>query len=143
LQLIARKAFLVAGVAVAAAMGARAQPVDPLGDLIDQVVKEAPLDAPVAAHAISHPLTGQDAGLFREAVEAARRGNVNGARNAIASMGDPLARKAATWVLVDSCAESVGFFEVDNARRELAGWPRAAKRQAAAEKLLETAGKSP
>jgi soluble lytic murein transglycosylase len=143
LQLIARKAFLVAGVAVAAAMGARAQPVDPLGDLLDQVTKEAPLDAPTTAHAISHPLTGQDAGLFREAVESARRGNVSGAKNAIAGIGDPLARKAATWVLVDSCAESVGFFEVDSARRELAGWPRAAKRQVAAEKLIETAGKSP
>jgi soluble lytic murein transglycosylase len=143
LQLIARKAFLVAGVACLAAMGARAQPVDPLGDLLDQVTKEAPLDAPVPAHAIAHPLTGQDAALFREAVEAARRGNVNGARSAIASMSDALARKTATWVLVDSCAESVGFFEVDNARRELAGWPRAAKRQAAAEKLLETSGKTP
>jgi soluble lytic murein transglycosylase len=143
LQLIARKVFLVAGVAVAAAMGARAQPVDPLGDLIDQVTKEAPLDAPVPAHAISHPLSGQDNSLFREAVDAARRGNVSAARSAIASMSDPLARKAATWVLVDSCAESIGFFEVDNARRELAGWPRAAKRQNAAEKLLETAGKTP
>ena len=143
LHSIARKAALVAGVTWLAAMGARAQPVDPLGDLIDQVTKEAPLDAPVPAHAISHPLTGQDAALFREAVEAARRGNVNGARSAIASMSDSLARKTATWVLVDSCAESVGFFEVDNARRELAGWPRAAKRQAAAVKLLETAGKGP
>ncbi|HEY0435777.1 MAG TPA: lytic transglycosylase domain-containing protein, partial [Phenylobacterium sp.] len=36
-----------------------------------------------------------------------------------------------------------GFYEVDNARRDLASWPRAAKRQAAAEKLLEAAGKTP
>jgi len=143
LHSIARKAALVAGVAVMAAMGARAQTLDPLGDLIDQVTKESPLDSPVAAHAIAHPLSGQDAALFREAVEGARRGNVNGARTAIAAMSDALARKTATWVLVDSCAESIGFFEVDNARRELAGWPRAGKRQAAAEKLLETAGKTP
>ncbi len=143
LNSIARKAFLVAGVATLAAMGARAQPLDPLGDLLDASSKEAPLDAPTTPHAISHPLTGQDASLFRDAVEAARRGNVNGARNAIASMSDPLARKTATWVLVDSNSESVGFFEVDNARRELAGWPRAAKRQAAAEKLIESAGKTP
>src|SRR5690349_23788998 len=123
-----RKAFLVASVAVMAAMGARAQPADPLGDLLDQVTKEAPLDAPVPPHAISHALSGQDAALFRDAIEAARRGNVNGARSAIASMNDPLARKTATWALVDSNAESVGFFEVDNARRDLAGWPRAARR---------------
>jgi soluble lytic murein transglycosylase len=143
LHSIARKAFLVAGVVTLAAMGARAQPVDPLGDLLEQSSKAAPLDAPTPPHAISHPLTGQDAALFRDAVEAARRGNVNGARNAIASMSDSLARKTATWVLVDSNAESVGFFEVDNARRALADWPRAAKRQAAAEKLIETAGKTP
>ena len=143
LHSIARKTALIGGVVVMAAMGARAQPADPLGDLLEQASKEAPLDSPVPAHAISHPLTGQDAALFRDAVEAARRGNVNGARTAIASLADPLARKTATWVLVDYNSESVGFFEVDNARRELAGWPHAAKRQAAAEKLIETSGKGP
>ncbi|WP_308237968.1 hypothetical protein [Phenylobacterium sp. J426] len=32
---------------------------------------------------------------------------------------------------------------MDTARRELAGWPRGARRQAAAEKLLATSGKTP
>ena len=139
----ARKAFLIAGVAAMASVAARAQPADPLGDLLASVNKSTPLDTPAPAHPLSHALSDRDVTLFRQAIDAAKRANVNEARTAIAGMTDPLARKTATWVLVDSCAESVGFYEVDNARRELAGWPRGAKRQAAAERLLETAGKTP
>ncbi|HEY8002930.1 MAG TPA: lytic transglycosylase domain-containing protein [Phenylobacterium sp.] len=140
---IARKAFLIAGVAVMASAAARAQPADPLGDLLASVTKSAPLDTPAPAHAISHALSDRDVTLFRQAIEFAKRGNVTEARTAIAALTDPLARKTATWVLVDCDGESLSFFEADNARRELAGWPRAGKRQAAAERLLETAGKTP
>ncbi|MDB5426587.1 MAG: transglycosylase [Phenylobacterium sp.] len=140
---IARKAFLIAGVAVLASVAARAQPADPLGDLLESVTKSAPLDTPAPPHAISHALSDRDVTLFRQAIEAAKRANVNEARTAIAEMIDPLARKTATWVLVDCNADSLGFFEADNARRELAGWPRAGRRQAAAERLLETSGKTP
>jgi soluble lytic murein transglycosylase len=143
LHKIARKAFLIAGVAMMASVAARAQPADPLGELLASVDKAAPLDTPAPAHALSHALSDRDVTLFRQAIEAAKRANVNEARTAIAAMTDPLARKTATWVLVDSCADMVGFYEVDNARRELAGWPRPAKRQAAAERLLETSGKTP
>ncbi len=126
-----------------ATAAARAQAVDPLGDLLDQVTKSSPLDSPTIAHATSHPLSAGDERLFRQAIESARRIDINGARSAIAAIGDPLARKTASWVLVDSCADALGFYEVDNARRDLAGWPRAAKRQAAAERMLDAAGKSP
>ena len=143
LHSVARKALLVAGIACMAAAAARAQSIDPLGDLLDQVTKSSPLDSPTIAHATSHPLSATDERLFRQAVEQARRMDINGARSSIGSIGDPLARKTATWVLVDSCADSLGFFDVDAARRDLAGWPRAAKRQAAAERLLEAAGKTP
>ncbi|MDB5499185.1 MAG: transglycosylase [Phenylobacterium sp.] len=126
-----------------ASVAARAQPADPLGDLLASVTKSAPLDTPAPPHAISHALSDRDVTLFRQAIEAAKRANVNEARTAIAEMIDPLARKTATWVLVDCNADSLGFFEADNARRELAGWPRAGRRQAAAERLLETSGKTP
>ena len=140
---IAHKAFLIAGVAVMASVAARAQTADPLGDLLASVTKTTPLDTPAPSHALSHALSDRDVGLFRQAIEDARRANVNGAREAIAGMTDPLARKTATWVLVDSAAEMLGFYDVDTARRELADWPHAAKRQAAAERLLESAGKTP
>lgn len=140
---IARQAFLIAGVVAMASVAARAQPADPLGDLLESVSKSTPLDTPAPLHNASHPLSERDATLFRVAIDAAKRGNINGAREAIAGMGDVLARKTATWVLVDSAGDMVGFYDVDNARRELAGWPRAGRRQAAAERLLETAGKTP
>jgi soluble lytic murein transglycosylase len=146
---IARKAVLIAGVAAMASVAARAQSQDtpaggdPLGDLLSSVLKPAAMgDAPMQPSNASHRLSDRDAGLLRQAIEAARRVNVTGARDAIGQMSDPLAQKAATWVLVDACADSVGFYEVDKARVELAAWPRAGRRQAAAERLIETSGKS-
>ncbi|MDB5425104.1 MAG: transglycosylase [Phenylobacterium sp.] len=125
-----------------ASVAARAQPAgDPLGDLLARAQEQAAA-GPVLQTA-SHPLSAADQVLFRQAVESGRRGDVSGARNAIASMSDALARKTAGWVLVDANADSLSFFEVDNARRELRDWPRANRRQAAAERLLETAGKTP
>jgi soluble lytic murein transglycosylase len=125
---------------------ARAQPSDnasdPLGDLLEAASKTVP-DAVVFNPHASHPLTASDQALFRQAVESARRGDVNGARGAIGGIGDSLARKTATWMLVDTVPDALGFYEVDNARRDLAGWPRANRRQCAAERLLETAGKTP
>ena len=126
-----------------ASAAARAQSVDPLGDLIESVTKSSPLDTPAPPHNASHPLSDKDAALFRQAIDAARHANVNGAREAIGELSDPLARKTATWVLIDAAADAVGFYDVDAARRDLAGWPRGARRQAAAERLLETVGKTP
>ena len=143
-----RKFLLVAGVATLASFGARAQPIDPqgpdpLGELVDKMVQSAPDEPPPPAHAITHPLSGAEAAQFRQAIDLARRGDVNGARAIIAGLNDPLARKTATWVLVDSNADSLGFRDVDAARRDLAGWPRPAKRQAAAERLIESSGLGP
>ena len=124
-----------------ASVAARAQPADPLGDLLARA--EAQSTPAATLQTASHPLTAGDQVVFRQAIELARRGDVAGARNAIASLGDSLARKTASWVLVDSSADALGFYEVDAARRDLQGWPRMNRRQAAAERMLETAGKSP
>lgn len=138
-----RKALLLSGVVLMAGTLARAQSPDPLGDLIANTpAPEAP--APVTQHqTVRRPLSDADAANFRRAVDSARRADVTGARTAIAGIDNPLARKAATWALVDANSEQLSFFEVDNARRELKGWPRESRRTNAAEKLLETSGKSP
>jgi soluble lytic murein transglycosylase len=141
LHSLARKAFLVAGIAAMASVAARAQPLDPLGDILARAQAESA--TPSAPQGAARPLGGNDDSLFRQAVDSGRRGDVAGARTAIAAMSDPLARKTATWVLVDSNTDALSFFELDNARRELRDWPRMNKRQAATEKQLETAGKSP
>ena len=138
----ARRALTALGAIIVASTVARAEPADPLGDLLEAASQAVP-DAVIFTQNASHPLNAGDQQLFRQAVESGRRGDVNGARNAISLMTDSLARKTATWVLVDSCADSLGFNDVDAARRDLVNWPRAAKRQAAAERLIEASGQTP
>lgn len=88
-------------------------------------------------------LSDADGTALRSALDSAKRADVTGARTAIAMISDPIAKKIAIWALADSAADSLSFFEVDQARRDLAGWPRTSRRQVAAEKLLETGGLSP
>jgi soluble lytic murein transglycosylase len=139
-----RKASVVAAILVLASAVARAQPAgdDPIGDLLD---KAPPLadEAPHANQTIGRPLSESDLANFRQAVASAKRGDVSGARTGIAAIDDPLAKKAAIWVLADLCGPSLTFFEADRAQRELKDWPRESRRIAAAEKLIETSGKSP
>lgn len=81
-----------------------------------------------------------DAANLRAALNGTSSANI---RMAMDSIQDPTAKKIALWALVDRFPDSLSFFEADAARRDLNGWPRQAKRQAAAEKLLETSGQSP
>jgi soluble lytic murein transglycosylase len=139
--------LLSAGVVLLSGAVARAQQMDAIGVLLQQreaaqqTAPATPVDA--AQQTVGQPLSPSDFANFRQAVESARRGDVNGARAAIAGIGDRAARKTATWVLVDLNGDSLSFAEADQARRELMAWPHPNKRQAAAEKLIETSGMSP
>ncbi len=93
--------------------------------------------------AVSTALSDTDSANLQTALAAAKRGDVSGARMAMDSLQDPIAKKIALWQLVDNNAEAMSFFELDAARRDLAGWPRAARRDAAAEKALSTSGLDP
>lgn len=93
--------------------------------------------------AIPGTVSDVEAENLRMALAAAKSGDVSRARMAMSSLQDPLARKIALWALVDSSAEAMSFFELDAARRDLAGWPRAARRESAAEKQLSVSGLSP
>ncbi len=139
-----RNALLVTCCALVATTVARAQSGDPIGDLLAQGPQSsAGPSAPMARQSVAHPIGAQDQASLTQALSSARRGDVNGARYAIGAIIDPVAKKLATWALVDQNADSLSFSEVDAARRDLVGFPRAGRRQAAAEKLLDTAGKSP
>lgn len=89
------------------------------------------------------PLGAQDIQFLRIALDSARRSDVAGARNAMGAISDPVARRLAQWALVDAAAESLGFYEVERARGDLSGWPRGARRQQSAERLIATAGMPP
>ena len=88
-------------------------------------------------------LSDADGAALRSALDSAKRADVTGARTAVAMINDPIAKKIALWAMADANADALSFFEIDQARRDLAGWPRASRRQVAAEKLLETGGLSP
>ena len=93
--------------------------------------------------AVPGALSDTDSANLQSALAAAKRGDISGARMAMDSLQDPIAKKIAQWQLVDSNAEAMSFFELDAARRDLAGWPRGARRDAAAEKALSTSGLDP
>ena len=78
-----------------------------------------------------------DAGNLRIAVTSRDPATI---RAAMSGIQDPLSRKIALWALVDAGAETMSFFELDQARRDLSGWPRAGRRDAAAEKALAVSG---
>ena len=138
-----RNALLIGGCVVVATTVARAQSGDPIGDLLAQTTESTSGPSTVAAQqTVAHPLTASDRSWFTQGLAAARRGDISGARDAVLSLSDPVARKTVTWALVDANAESLSFDVVESARRDLAGFPRAARRQIAAERKLESSGKA-
>jgi soluble lytic murein transglycosylase len=89
------------------------------------------------------PLSGEQSQKLRQAVEAAQAGDTRRAALIQSSLTDPLARRVVQWAMIDSAGTNLGFFDLDTARRDLWGWPRAGRRQTTAEKALETAGLAP
>ena len=68
---------------------------------------------------------------------AARSGDGSRLRAIADQTGDPLTRRIALWALADAAPEFLTWELADAAKRELTEWPRPARRQAAAEKLIE------
>ncbi len=141
------KLALVSAAALAASVAAVADPV-PYASLPG--AHPSPTGAPAAApypslpyQATGAPSYGSESAKLRDALEAAKSGDVDHARAVQASLANPLARRIVTWALVDNDATRLGYFDLDTARRDLSGWPRAARRQQATEKALETSGLSP
>jgi soluble lytic murein transglycosylase len=144
----ARKAFLSTASILLLATVANAQQTPPQG--ATQAGTETPFPEGPRPIEMNQPhgqgpsrISMTDSAALRSAIAASKRRDVTTARAAIAAITDPTARKLATWVLVDSAPDSLSFSELDQARRDLATWPRSSRRQAAAEKLVETSGYSP
>ena len=139
------KFALVASAALAAGVVAFADPV-PYSSLPDAHPSPPPLtgSSPLAGSPLgAGPSYGSESAKLRDALEAAKSGDVERARADQASLADPLARRIVTWALVDANGSSLSFFDLDAARRDLWGWPRAGRRQQSAEKALETSSISP
>ncbi len=85
-------------------------------------------------------LTANDAVLLKSALDAANRADDATIRRAMAGLSDPVAQKIALWTLTDSLSDRMSFDELNRARKDLADWPRASRRQGAAEHKIETSG---
>lgn len=93
--------------------------------------------------AMRQPLSDSDTSTLRTILSAADRNDGATIRSLMSTLSDPTARRVAQWALSNAAVSSMSFLEIDSARRDLAGWPRSAARQQAAEKLLETSGMGP
>lgn len=94
---------------------------------------------PTAAPSVA----AQDPQAVEAALRAAKAGDGARVQAILAATSDPLAQKFALWALADATPEYLNWSQADDARRELADWPRPSRRQTAAEKLLDQSGLPP
>jgi len=111
------------------------------------IVAQTTLETPLSGHETisgltSRILTTNDAVLLKSALDAANRGDDATIRRAMADLSDPVAQKIALWTLTDSLSDRMSFAELDRARKDLAQWPRASRRQGSAEHKIEASGLS-
>ncbi len=111
--------------------------------LTSTALAQVPLPADPASPDLRETVDGETSTTISNALAAARRGDVAATRTFLATLQDPTARKLVTWVLADSSASSLTIAELDQARRDLAGWPRDSRRQIALERRIREFGWSP
>jgi soluble lytic murein transglycosylase len=129
--LLATGCALIVGGGVAIGQGlAQLQPLPP-----------AHLEIPQPTY--RQPVSDSDAATLGKVLAAAKAGDVARLREESAELTDPLARKIALWALVDIDPPGMSYAQLDGARRDLAGWPHAARRAAETEKVIEGGGLGP
>src|ERR1700761_6126727 len=99
--------------------------------------------APVVERPLLGPVSANDVEWVKTGVAAARVGNLDQVRTAIAAVAHPTARKLLEYLAADNMGGRMTFAEIDRARRDLDAWPHKANRQALAERALEASGLSP
>jgi soluble lytic murein transglycosylase len=87
---------------------------------------------PVAVY--GRDLSQSDAQALLMALAAARSGDGARIRAAMAGLYDPLASRIALWALADAAPDSLGEQETASVANLPAGWPRADRRQIAAQR---------
>lgn len=88
-------------------------------------------------------LSTSDSAALKSALAAARSRDPSQVDALRSQMSDPVAQDVARWALVDVMGDRMSFLELDAARRDLAGWPRAQSRQAAAERAMANSMQAP
>ncbi|MDQ2860040.1 MAG: hypothetical protein M3T55_04795, partial [Pseudomonadota bacterium] len=138
-----RRTVLTAGAVVAmASLGATAQtlgPAAPSSPYGAPSYSPPTYTPPSPVTTFSASLSQSDAQELQAALNAAKSEDGAAIRAAMSGLYDPLARKIALWAMADAAPESLSPLKEDEARRDLAGWPRADRRQIAAANRLVVA----
>jgi soluble lytic murein transglycosylase len=100
------------------------------------------VSTPALSYSTATP-SSADLDALQQGLRAVQAGDQSGAEAARAQISDPVAQKILRWAEADALGDHMAFFELDAARRDLSGWPRASARQAKAEKALESANYDP
>ncbi len=101
------------------------------------------INADTAQPYMPSALSESDRGTLNSALSMVRSHNFAGADALKDSLASPVARKIVTWQIINNDGNIYSFADLDAARRDLWGWPREAKRQIAAEKLITASGMTP
>ncbi len=97
----------------------------------------------LSAYAGSSGLSGSDLQALASAITYARRGQVSYAQQAETQISDPVARKVVLWATIDADGEALPFYQLNQAKQSLAGWPRVTRREQVTEKALGASGMAP
>jgi soluble lytic murein transglycosylase len=99
--------------------------------------------APVPYSVMASSLSPDEVGRLRQALRAARSGDVGEAKMLQGGLSNPIARKLVTWAMIDSAGSELDFATLVAAQRDLVGFPRPVRLRASLEKSLERAALPP
>jgi soluble lytic murein transglycosylase len=94
----------------------------------------SPYTPPSPAASYGQGMSQSDAQALQTVLNAAKFGDGAGIRAAMGGLYDPLARRIALWALADAAPNSMSDQEAQSAGSLPAGWPRADRRQVAAQR---------
>ncbi len=99
--------------------------------------------APIPYSVMTSSLSRDEVGRLRQALRAARSGDVGQAKMLQGGLSSPIARKLVTWAMIDSAGSELDFATLVAAQRDLVGFPRPVRLRASLEKSLERAALPP
>ncbi|MDI7774357.1 lytic transglycosylase domain-containing protein [Asticcacaulis sp. EMRT-3] len=136
-----RKVWLACSVGALSLTGlGPAQAQDDSGPIPYSQLSDQPDTGTTARPYVPSILSAADSALLEQALQAVKTGNFAQADSLAKGLTDPVARKIVTWTIINNNGGIYSFAALDAARRDLWGWPRAANRQIAAERLIAASG---
>ncbi len=99
--------------------------------------------APVPYSSLSSALPTDQTGALRQALRAARAGEVGRAGQLQGSLTSPIAQHLVEWAMIDAAGNKLDYATLVRDQRDLDGWPRPVRLRASLEKSLEGAALPP